>query len=93
MTVADDLTAARRLLMELTDIPEQLVDVPANSDLVSLGFNSGDLLRLAVTVEERTGVPLDDQELAALHTLDGIDRVLRAHGLTDIEPQPTQDIP
>lgn len=88
--MADDLTAARRLLMELTDLPEQLVGVPADGDLVSMGFNSGDLLRLAVTVEERTGLPLDDDELAALHTLDGIDRVLRAHGLTDTEPQPPQ---
>ena len=83
MTVPEDLTAARRLLHDLVDLPELLDEADPGSDLVSLGINSGDLLRLAVAVEDRTGVALSDDELAALHTLDGIERVLRVHGVAD----------
>lgn len=83
MTVPDDLTAARRLLHDLVDLPELLDEADPARDLMALGINSGDLLRVAVAVEDRTGVPLDDEELASLHTLEGIDRVLRVHGVAD----------
>jgi acyl carrier protein len=83
MTVTDDLSAARQLLLDLVELPDLVAGAAPDSDLISLGINSGDLLRLAVAVEERTGEPLGDEDLASLHTLDGIDQVLRAHGAAD----------
>ena len=51
-------------------------------DLTTAGLNSGDLIRLALAIEERTGNPLDDDELTALHTIAGIDEVLTARAAT-----------
>lgn len=76
-----NLSPGSQLLRELIDLPELLDELPPDADLSAAGLNSGDVIRLSLAIEERSGTPLDDDELAALHTLDGIDRVLanRAH--------------
>ncbi|MCW5253063.1 MULTISPECIES: phosphopantetheine-binding protein [unclassified Streptomyces] len=68
----------RRLLLELVDVPGLFDDLADDADLLTVGINSGELIRLALAIEERTGVPLEDEEMATLYTIDGIDRVLAA---------------
>ncbi|MGK5632642.1 acyl carrier protein [Streptomyces sp. URMC 123] len=72
-------TPGRRLLLELVDVPGLFDDLAPDADLLAAGINSGELIRLALAIEERTGTPLDDEELAALSTVQGIDRVLATH--------------
>ncbi|MEU5097878.1 acyl carrier protein [Streptomyces sp. NPDC020996] len=74
----DVASPGRRLLLELVDVPGLFDELADDADLLSAGINSGELIRLALAIEERTGVPLDDDEMAGLYTIDGIDRVLRS---------------
>ncbi|MGW0768599.1 phosphopantetheine-binding protein [Streptomyces sp. NPDC002676] len=76
--MSDQLTPGHALLLEFVDLPELLDGIGKDDDLTTAGLNSGDLIRLALAIEERTGSPLDDDELTALHTIEGIDQVLTA---------------
>ncbi|MFI1563612.1 acyl carrier protein [Streptomyces sp. NPDC020490] len=78
----DVASPGRRLLLELVDVPGLFDELADDADLLSAGINSGELIRLALAIEERTGVALDDDEMAGLYTIDGIDRVLRAAGVS-----------
>jgi acyl carrier protein len=70
------LTPGRELLMEVLDVPELATTIADEADLILAGINSGDLIRLGLTIEERTQLPLDDDDLLALQTVSGIDRLL-----------------
>jgi acyl carrier protein len=72
----DILSPGRQLLMEVLDVPEVAARIPADADLILAGINSGDLIRLGLSIEERTHRPLTDDDLMELQTVDGIDRVL-----------------
>jgi acyl carrier protein len=72
----DTLSPGRRLLMEVLDVPEVAAKIPSDADLILAGINSGDLIRLGLSIEERTHLPLSDDDLMDLQTVDGIDRVL-----------------
>lgn len=74
--MSDLASPGRQLLLELVDVPGLFDELPGDADLLSVGINSGELIRLALAIEERTGLPLDDDEMATLYTIDGIDRVL-----------------
>ncbi|MDT9701485.1 phosphopantetheine-binding protein [Streptomyces sp. P17] len=76
--MSDQLTPGHALLLEFVDLPELLDGIGRDDDLTTAGLNSGDLIRLALAIEEQTGSPLDDDELTALHTVEGIDQVLTA---------------
>lgn len=76
--MSDQLTPGHALLLEFVDMPELLDGIGRDDDLTTAGLNSGDLIRLALAIEEQTGNPLDDDELTALHTVEGIDQVLTA---------------
>jgi len=65
----------RELLASLLDDPT-LVEVAADEDLLAAGLNSGDIIRLALAIEEITGEPLDDRALSRLYTVDGLEEVL-----------------
>jgi acyl carrier protein len=70
------LSPGRQLLMEVLDVPEVAAKIPADADLILAGINSGDLIRLGLSIEERTHLPLTDDDVMDLQTVDGIDRVL-----------------
>jgi acyl carrier protein len=72
----DAMSPGRRVLMEILDVPEIVAQIPADADLILAGINSGDLIRLGLTIEERTHLPLSDDDLMDLQTVGGIDRVL-----------------
>lgn len=62
--------------MDFTDVPDVIADTPDDTDLVAAGLNSGDLIRLALAIEDQTGAALGDEELPLLHTIEGIDQIL-----------------
>jgi len=62
--------------MEVLDVPELSAQIPDDADLILAGINSGDLIRLGLAIEERTQRPLSDDDLIALQTITGIDRIL-----------------
>jgi len=72
----ETLSPGRQLLMEVLDVPEVAAKIPSDADLILAGINSGDLIRLGLTIEERTHLPLTDDDLMDLQTVEGIDRVL-----------------
>ncbi len=72
------LSPGRQLLMEVLEVPEIAANIPSDADLMFAGINSGDLIRLGLIIEERTRSPLSDDDLMALQTVDGIDRLLLA---------------
>jgi acyl carrier protein len=72
----DTMSPGRQLLMEVLDVPEIGAKIPPDADLILAGINSGDLIRLGLTIEERTNLPLSDDDLMDLQTVSGIDRVL-----------------
>jgi acyl carrier protein len=47
------------------------------ADLVRAGVNSGELVRLALLIEERYQVELSSDDMGELRTLDGIETLLR----------------
>lgn len=49
----------------------------ADADLVRSGVNSGELVRLALLIEERYDTELSSDDMGELRTLDGIDSLLR----------------
>lgn len=75
-----DITPGRQLLLELADAPGVFDDLAADADLLSAGINSGELIKLAMAIEDRTGQPLDDDALVTLYTISGIDEVLTRAG-------------
>jgi acyl carrier protein len=79
------LTPGRELLMEVLEVPELATTIADEADLIVAGINSGDLIRLGLTIEERTQLPLDDDDLLALQTVSGIDRLLAAVRTENIE--------
>jgi acyl carrier protein len=72
----DPMTPGRQLLMEVLDTPEIAAGIAADADLILAGINSGDLIRLGLSIEEKTALPLSDDDLIELQTVGGIDRVL-----------------
>jgi len=72
----EQLSAGRRLLMEVLDVPEIAAQIPPDADLMLAGINSGDLIRLGLIIEKRTNLPLSDDDLIELQTVNGIDRIL-----------------
>ncbi len=74
----------RQLLASLLDDPS-LIEVADDEDLLAAGLNSGDIIRLALAIEELTGEALDDKALSRLYTVDGLEAVLaeRLPGIAD----------
>jgi len=79
--VTDDMSPGRHLLLELVDAPGLFDHLGPEDDLLSAGINSGELIKLALAIEERTGTALDDDVLATLYTIEGIDQVLAGAGV------------
>lgn len=73
-----EMSPGRKLLIEVLDVPDIAATVPLDRDLLLAGINSGDLIRLGLLIEERTKRPLNDDDLLALQTVAGIDRLLAA---------------
>lgn len=67
---------SRMLLAELVD-PALVSELEDDADLVRSGVNSGDLVRLALLVEQRYGIELSTADLETMRSLGSIDAVIR----------------
>jgi acyl carrier protein len=67
---------SRMLLAELVG-PALVSELEDDADLVRSGINSGDLVRLALLVEQRYGIELSTADLEAMRSLGSIDAVIR----------------
>jgi len=70
----------RELVARSLDNPALLARVGDEEDLLAVGVNSGELIRIALSCEDVLGRALTDDELTAVHSLDGVRRLLGEGG-------------
>ncbi len=70
------LDATSEFVMGIITYPDLLDGAGPDEDLFKFGLTSGDLIKLAVAIEERTGVPLEPTDMPEIHTVSGIHRLL-----------------
>lgn len=86
MSASTEPSPGRRLLLDVVESPGLVEGLSAGEDLLSAGINSGELIRLALAIEEYTGEPLDDELLPTLCTIEGIDQVLEQFSAGRVVP-------
>lgn len=86
MSASTEPSPGRRLLLDVVESPGLVEGLSARDDLLSAGINSGELIRLALAIEEHTGEPLDDELLPTLCTIEGIDQVLAQYSAGRVVP-------
>ncbi|QKV96258.1 acyl carrier protein [Streptomyces sp. NA02950] len=64
----------REMLVELTGTPEFAEGVEDDADLSASGIDSGDLVRLVLLIEQRTGVEVTAEDMEGLTTLADYER-------------------
>ncbi|MDO0924344.1 acyl carrier protein [Streptomyces sp. TG1A-8] len=63
------MSTIRELLVELTGTAEYAEAIGDDADLAASGIDSGDLVRLVLLVEQRTGVEITAEDMEKLHTI------------------------
>jgi acyl carrier protein len=66
MTAARTLDAVRTLIKGGLDHPSLLDRLGDEDDFTAAGIGSGELIRIALSLEEELGRPLEDEELLGL---------------------------
>ncbi|MFI1769174.1 acyl carrier protein [Streptomyces sp. NPDC020800] len=72
------MSTIRELLAELTGTSEY-TDLPDDAALHSSGIDSGDLVRLVLLIEERTGAEITAADMEHLHTISDYEKFLTDH--------------
>ncbi|MEU5648302.1 acyl carrier protein [Streptomyces pseudogriseolus] len=68
------MSTIRELLVELTGTAEYADAIGDDVDLAASGIDSGDLVRLVLLVEQRTGVEITAEDMEKLHTIADFER-------------------
>ncbi|MEW2305061.1 acyl carrier protein [Streptomyces sp. NPDC006655] len=68
------MTTVRQMLVELTGMPEFTESIGDDVDLSASGIDSGDLVRLVLLIEERTGVEVTAEDMDGLSTIADYER-------------------
>ena len=68
------MSTIRTLLVELTGTEEFAESVGDDVDLAASGIDSGDLVRLVLLVEQRTGVEITAEDMEHLRTIADYER-------------------
>ncbi len=68
------MSTIRELLVELTGTAEYADTIGDDVDLAASGIDSGDLVRLVLLVEQRTGVEITAEDMEKLHTIADYER-------------------
>jgi acyl carrier protein len=63
------MSTIRELITELTGTPEYAEKLGDDTDLAASGIDSGDLVRLILLVEQRTGVEITAGDMEHLATI------------------------
>ncbi|MEU1039106.1 acyl carrier protein [Streptomyces sp. NPDC005551] len=73
------MSTIRTLLVELTGTAEYADAIGDDVDLAGSGIDSGDLVRLVLLVEQRTGVEITAEDMEKLHTIADYERFVAEH--------------
>lgn len=68
------MSSIRELLVELTGTVEYAETIGDEVDLAGSGIDSGDLVRLVLLVEQRTGVEITAEDMEKLRTIGDYER-------------------
>ncbi|MBC3840799.1 acyl carrier protein [Streptacidiphilus sp. 4-A2] len=74
------MSAIRTMLVELTGTPEFADAVGDDDDLSASGIDSGDLVRLVLLIEQRTGQEVTAQDMENLSSIADYERFLAERG-------------
>ncbi|MET7442354.1 acyl carrier protein [Streptomyces sp. NPDC004082] len=75
------MSTIRTLLVELTGTAEYADAIGDDVDLAGSGIDSGDLVRLVLLVEQRTGVEITAEDMEKLHTIADYERFVAEHAV------------
>ncbi|MEU8520060.1 acyl carrier protein [Streptomyces sp. NBC_01216] len=70
------MSTIRTMLVELTGTPEFAEGVGDDEDLSASGIDSGDLVRLVLLIEQRTGAEVTAEDMEGLATIADFERYL-----------------
>ncbi|WP_328912390.1 MULTISPECIES: acyl carrier protein [unclassified Streptomyces] len=70
------MSTIRQLLVELTGTIEYAEAIGDDEALAGSGIDSGDLVRLVLLVEQRTGVEITAADMEHLNTIDDYERFI-----------------
>ncbi|GAB3958787.1 acyl carrier protein [Streptomyces sparsus] len=76
------MSTVREMLVELTGTPEFAESIGDDADLSASGIDSGDLVRLVLLIEQRTGVEVSAADMEELTTLADYERFVAERGAT-----------
>ncbi|MEV8594739.1 acyl carrier protein [Streptomyces sp. NPDC052012] len=72
------MSTVREMLVELTGMAEFGGEIAADADLSASGVDSGDLVRLVLLIEERTGVEVTAEDMDGLSSIADYERLIAA---------------
>ncbi|MEU9593410.1 phosphopantetheine-binding protein [Streptomyces sp. NPDC003470] len=78
MTAVRSLTDVRALIRGSLDHPVLLDRLGDDDDFAGAGIGSGELIRIALSLEDELGRPLEDEELLGLTTVRAVARLAGA---------------
>lgn len=74
------MSTVREMLVELTGTPEFAESIGDDADLSASGIDSGDLVRLVLLIEQRTGAEVTTEDMEKLVTIADYERFVAEHG-------------
>jgi len=80
------MNIVREMLVELTGTPEFAGSISDDADLSASGIDSGDLVRLILLIEQRTGVEITVEDMDKLSTIADYERFVASRG--GVTPHP-----
>ncbi|GAA2515829.1 acyl carrier protein [Streptomyces longisporus] len=78
MTATHSLDAVRTLIKASLDHPALLDRLGGDDDFAQAGIGSGELIRIALSLEEELGRPLADEELLGLTSVRAVAALIGA---------------
>jgi acyl carrier protein len=82
------MSTVREMLVELTGMPEFADGISDDMDLNASGIDSGDLVRLVLLIEQRTGAEVTAEDMDELSTIADYERFVS--GRSETAPQAPQ---
>ncbi|MEU5431078.1 acyl carrier protein [Streptomyces olivoreticuli] len=80
------MSTVREMLVELTGTPEFADGISDDADLSASGIDSGDLVRLVLLIEQRTGAEVTAEDMDQLTTIADYERFVATRGGAAAQP-------
>jgi acyl carrier protein len=80
------MSTVREMLVELTGTPEFAEGIGDDVDLSASGIDSGDLVRLILLIEQRTGVEVTAEDMEQLSTIADYERFVAGRASAAAQP-------